>query len=270
MEGKYLKDDFKEFIKPDADRKAFIQNYLNGIGLDCPVIQIDGKNHLYVSFPKNQYNSIFRVKTIIAHYDRVKDSPGANDNSSSVYAFLGFAKRLTERQGCHNIRMIFSDGEENGENGVASQGAFGLAKLFKRLGITKDDVYAFDCMGRGNIPILTESVIPKKAPGNFVKDFLELENRAEKIIKSASNNRWLKLPCNYSDNAGFIANGIPAVAFTMLPSEEADAFLRFGKKPDTWRRLHTMEDNFESLDENAFEITGRILDSLADLRTLCR
>ena len=164
--------------------------------------------------------------------------------------------------------MIFTDGEELSEGGVASQGAFGLAKLFKKLGITKDDVYVFDCMGRGTIPVLTESLLPKNLPSLFVKDFCQLEERAEKIIRSANGGKWTKLPCNYSDNAGFIANGIPAVAFTMLPSDEVDSFLRSGQRPLTWEKLHTMEDNLQSLNEEAFEITSRILDNLADLRTV--
>lgn len=266
----FLEEDFNDFIRLDADRVAFIQNYLNGIGLDCPIIQVDGKNHLYPVFPKNQYNALFKIKTIIAHYDRVLNTPGANDNSSSVYSLLRFAERLINRPGIHNIRMIFTDGEELSEGGVASQGAFGLAKLFKKLGITKDDVYVFDCMGRGTIPVLTESLLPKNLPSLFVKDFFQLEERAEKIIRSANGGKWTKLPCNYSDNAGFIANGIPAVAFTMLPSSEIDAFMRSGQRPLTWEKLHTMEDNLQSLNEEAFEITARILDALADLRTVSK
>ncbi len=266
----FLDEEFNQFIRLDADRVSFIQNYLNGIGLDCPIIQVDGKNHLYPVFPKNQYNALFKIKTIIAHYDRVPNTPGANDNSSSVYSLLRFAERLIARPGIHNIRMIFTDGEELSEGGVASQGAFGLAKLFKKLGITKDDVYVFDCMGRGTIPVLTESLLPKNLPHLFVKDFCQLEERAEKIIRSTAGGKWTKLPCNYSDNAGFIANGIPAVAFTMLPSDEVDSFLRSGQRPLTWEKLHTMEDNLQSLNEEAFEITARILDSLADLRTVSK
>lgn len=264
----FLDEEFKKFIELDADRVKFIQKYLEGIGLNCPIIPIDGKNHLYVTFPKNQYNPLFKIKTVIAHYDRVPQTPGANDNSSSVYSFLRWAERLSVRTGTHNIRMIFTDGEELSSEGVASQGAFGLAKLFKRLGITNEDVFVFDCMGRGDVPVLTETVLPKNAPRAFVKDFCTLEERAESLIKSAAGGKWMKLPCNYSDNAGFIANGIPAVAFTMLPGQEIDAFLRASIKPLSWQKLHTMEDDFESLDEEAFEITARILDSLADLKTV--
>jgi len=263
-----LGDEFNQFVQADCDRKEFIQNFLNKIELDTAVIPIDGKNHIYVKFPKSQYSPLFKIKTVIAHYDRVPDSPGANDNSSSVYSMLLWAKRLIVRQGTHNVRMIFTDGEELGAEGVSSQGAFGLAQLFRRLGITSDDVYVFDCMGRGTIPVLTESRLPKSVSPSFIKKFCSLEDRAERVIKAANKGKWFKLPCNYSDNAGFIANGIPAVAFTMLPSDEIDNFLIKKEVPFTWRMLHTMEDNVRNLTPEAFDITARLLDEIADLRSI--
>lgn len=258
---------FRQFISPDCDRKAFIQNYLNFAGLDAPVIQMEGKNHIYVKFPQSQYNPMFRVKTVIAHYDRVAGSPGANDNSAAVFSMLEWALRLSKISSFHNIRLIFTDGEELGEEGVSSQGAFPLAALFRKLGIT-EDVFVFDCMGRGEVPVFAETILPKGASRNFVNQFCALEARTQKLLMEASGGKWFTLPVNYSDNASFIANGIPAVAITMLPSSEiSDAAI--GKvEPETWKLLHTPEDNFESLTPVSFEITGAILNRLAALKTL--
>lgn len=264
----FLYNDFKRFIGLDTDRASYIKQFLNRIRLNCPVIPIDGKNHLYVSFPKNQYNPLFKIKTVIAHYDRVPGSPGANDNSSSVYSLLKWAERLVNRPGIHNVRIIFSDGEET-MNGVASQGAYGLAQVFKKLGLTKDDVFVFDCMGRGTIPVLAEANFPPAVSQSFLKEYTELENRAEKLLQNTCG-KYIKAPCNLSDNAGFLANGVPAVALTMLPSDEADGLLLFDRRPASWDLLHTMNDNFESLEERSFEITAAILDGLADLRTLAK
>ena len=266
----YLCADFKSFLEPNLDRATFIQHFLKRIGLSCPVIPIDGKKHLLVSFKKTQYNPLFKIKTVIAHYDRVPNSPGANDNSSSVFSLLKFAERLVNRPGIHNIRMIFSDGEEEAEKGVVSQGAYGLAQLFKKLGLTRDDIFVFDCMGRGTIPVLTETNFSNKVSQSFLKEFNELESRAENLLKGATGGKWIKAPCNLSDNAGFIANGIPAVAITMLPSDEADGLLLFDRRPASWELLHTPNDNFESLEEKSFEITATILDQLANLRTLAK
>lgn len=266
-----IASDFLEFISPQCDRAAFIQNYLNKAGLEAPVLNMEGKKHIYVKFPQKQYNSMFRIKTVIAHYDRI--GIGANDNSAAVYCLLEWAVLLAKEgiasaKDFHNIRLIFTDGEElsSGET-IHSQGAFPLAQVFRRLGITNDDIYVFDCMGRGDVPVLTQTILPPKAPQRFIKDFTALENRARQLIQVSANGRWFSLPCNYSDNASFIANGIPAVAITMLPSEEVSVAAA-GGQPETWRRFHTAEDNIESLTPVSFEIFHNILNNLAGTKTL--
>ena len=97
----------------------------------------------------------------------------------------------------------------------------------------------------------------------------------------------------YSDNAGFLANGFPAVAITMLPQNEASAYMmalnsdpdlmRYVKNQDvpekkidalqqllplTWRLMHTDGDNISSLTPQSFAITARILDAIALRRTV--
>ena len=289
---------FNDFISPACDRTAFIQNYLKAAGFEAPIMQMEGKNHIYVKFPQSQYNPMFRIKTVIAHYDRFPGSPGANDNSAAVFCLMEWAislakntvvepvetlynresvKNRAERVGLglsnviqfHNIRLIFTDGEELGAaGGVAEQGAFPLAKVFRRLGITNDDIFVFDCMGRGVVPILSQTILPPKTPQRFVKEFSALEQRAANLLHASANGRWFCLPCNYSDNASFIANGIPAVAITMLPSIEVPAVTR-GEVPQTWQLLHTPSDNLASLTPQSFEIFYNILNNLAAMKTLC-
>ncbi len=280
---------FKDFISSDCDRAAFIQAYLKNAGLDAPILHMEGKNHIYVKFPQNQYNPTFRIKTVIAHYDRI--GIGANDNSAAVFCLLEWAAKLAKnavvecpRRGpvgttaaCgsattvpakfHNIRLIFTDGEELGAEGITQQGAFPLAQVFRRLGITNDDIFVFDCMGRGDVPVLTQTVLPPKAPVRFVKNFTALEQRAATLLQASAAGRWFCLPCNYSDNASFIANAIPAVAITMLPSAEVSSATR-GEIPVTWQLLHTAGDNLTSLTPQSFEIFHNILNNLAVLKTL--
>lgn len=258
---------FKDFIASDCNRAFFIQNYLNKAGIDTAVLPMEGKNHIYVKFPQNQYNPTFRIKTVIAHYDRVPGSPGANDNSAADFLMLEWALRLIKMPVFHNIRLIFTDGEELGSEGIESQGAYPLASLFRKLGIKNEDIYVFDCMGRGDVPILTQTNLPKGISREFVNNFNKLEMRAQKLIQNASGGKWFSLPCSYSDNASFIANGIPAVAITILPSEEVSLALR-GQIPQTWKKFHTQQDNFESLTPQAFELTARILNQLALQKTL--
>ena len=261
---------FNDFIAQNCDRAAFIQNYLNQAGLEAPILQMEGKNHIYVKFPQTQYNPMFRIKTVIAHYDRFPGSAGANDNSAAVFCLMEWAAQIAKitSPAFHNIRLIFTDGEELGAaGGVSQQGAFPLAQVFRRLGITNDDIFVFDCMGRGDVPILTQTILPHTATAKFIKAFSELEQRAATLLQASANGRWFTLPCNYSDNASFIANGIPAVAITMLPSAEVTAATQ-GIQPQTWQLLHTQGDNLASLTPQSFEIFYNILNNLAVLKTL--
>ena len=253
---------FSDFISPTCDRARFIQDYLKAGGIDSTIIPLEGKNHIYVKFPKNQYNPMFRIKTVIAHYDRI--GIGANDNSAAVFCLMEWARGVAIP---HNIRLIFTDGEELGKGGITEQGAFGLAQTFRKLGITNDDVYVFDCMGRGDVPVLAQAKIPPNVSTQFLTKYSQLEERTKKILQACSNGKWFTLPVNYSDNASFIANAIPAVAVTMLPSQEVQQVLQ-GQTPQTWQNLHTSQDNLQSLTPQAFEIFFKIINELSKQKTL--
>ena len=257
----FLSKDFLDFIKPDCNRLNFIQNFLKQNDVETAVILLEGKKHIYVKFPQNQYNPLFNIKTVVAHYDRFENSPGANDNSAAVYMLMLWAVKLSRQYDFHNVRLIFTDGEEACPDGITSQGAFAIASLFKKLDI-KDDIFVFDCMGCGDVPVLCENKIPQKAGNAFIKKLTALENKAQRIIRTAGNGKWFCLPCNYSDNASFIAQGIPAVAITILPSSEVSDVLK-NQTPKTWKNLHTQNDNIENLWESSFSLSMKIFDLLA-------
>lgn len=289
---------YKQFVSPSCNRRDFIVDYLGVRGVKAVVLPIDGHEHIYVKFSKNSYNPAFKIKTVIAHYDRYEGSPGANDNSSSVFALMDWAVKLSAPGVVHNVRLIFTDGEEigsgnNGKCGISDQGAFGLATVFKRLGITDDDVFVFDCVGRGTVPVISRTVLPKKINAEFKQRFIDLRDRTENLLRIASGGNFVTLPVSYSDNAGFIACGIPAVAITMLPVDEASRFMYDlvrvpvlenyvtnqkipeyfdrrqldGMIPKTWKLFHTKGDNIESLTSESFVLMERILFSLASMRT---
>ena len=294
-----LPEGFEDYIAPNTDRLAFLQEYLNFRGVQTSVIPIGGKKHLYVNFPLSSFNPRFKIKTIITHYDRVPNSPGANDNSAANFAVADFAVRLWNRiqsGKIGNVRIFFTDGEELGESGVFEQGAFGLAELFTKCGIKNDDVYVFDSCGRGTVPVLAraglDSVVKNgiKLKSTFAKKITDLYERTFSILKETSDGKCITLPVPYSDNAGFLACGIPAVAITFLPENEAslyyknlmqdknleravmnsrlsdDADFRFKyeeKMPLTWRLFHTEYDNALSLTLESFDLLAKILDRLA-------
>ncbi len=294
-----LSKEFEEYLAPQTDRLSFLRNYLLERGVQTSVISLAGKKHIYVNFPSTSYNPQFKIKTLIAHYDIVSGSPGANDNSSADFALADFAVQVNEKAlkgKTTNIRMFFTDGEELGEGGVSEQGSFALAELFKKLGIKNDDVYVFDSIGRGTTPVLARaglnSLKNSKSNSTFIKNFATLFERTQKILRTVSPNNWLTLPVPYSDNAGFLACGIPAVAITMLPKEEASAYymelmkdknlekavmnvhldddadFKFKyqeKMPVTWRLFHTPYDNFLSLTQESFAVIEKILNELLAL-----
>ncbi len=262
-------EEFNQFISFDCNREQFIKDFLNKNGIDCPVISLEGKNHLYVNFPLSQYNSSYKIKTIIAHYDRNSNTPGANDNSAAVFCILNWAVKIYKQNICHNVRIIFTDGEESNQNNtsVTNIGSFKLAQLFKKLNLMNDDIFVFDCMGRGDIPVICENNFSENVSSDFVKKVFELEKKTEQILKKASGGKWYKLKTAYSDNASFLANGIPCVAITMLPSSEINDYLK-GIYPLTWQLFHTENDNIQSLTPNSFEIMQQILDLVALNKTL--
>ncbi|MCI5523491.1 MAG: M28 family peptidase [Spirochaetia bacterium] len=279
---------FQEYISPGCNRMEFICSYLRKNGISPKIVQIDGKNHILVQYSSRFYNPQFKIKTVIAHYDRVENSPGANDNSAADFQIMNWAVLLKTFPYFHNVRIFFTDGEELGKNtGISGQGAFGLASTFRRLGITNDDVYVFDACGRGTVPVLSRTILPKNAPAKFKKNFNGLFSRTENLLRSACGKNWITLPVPYSDNASFIACAIPAVAITMLPANEASEYaMNLSKNPMlenkvlnrtnsisedscrqslplTWQLFHTPEDNISSLTAESFSVMAGILNALA-------
>ena len=265
----FVESEFLDFIEHPQNRKEFIQNMLNNNGLDAPVLQMDGKNHIYVNFPKAQYSKNKSIKTIIAHYDIFSGSPGANDNSFAVYCILKWAillhKNYQKSQAQHNVRVIFTDGEECGEEGVKSQGAFALAKVFKRLKILNDDIFVFDCMGRGEVPCICNVNVPKSAPIVFKRRLNNLEQKVSGIISNITKEKCYKINSNYSDNASFLANGIPAVCITMLPYMELYEYVNLNKIPLTWKLLHSPYDNFDNISINSSHIFFKLLTEILNI-----
>ena len=233
---------------------------------------------------------------MLVHYDRVENTPGANDNSAAVCQVLLWAKKIYNSPTVHNLRIIFTDGEELGC--TKDQGAYGIASLYKKLGISQDEVFVLDGCGRGDVLVVSTAGKNLKIKGNYQSAFDALYNKAISLAAKTSPNKWITIPVPYGDNAGFIACGIPAVAITVLPAEEATVYKRqlqkektfsrtvldrkvgtkFPEKaknlmekeklPWTWRSMHTKYDDIPILSQKAFILMDRFLDNLADSKTM--
>ena len=99
----------------------------------------------------------------------------------------------------------------------------------------------------------------------FVKKYKALEQKACNVISKMSNGNCFKIKSNYSDNASFLANGIPAICITMLPFDELQKYLFLKKIPNTWKMLHTMEDNINNLTINSNIICFQLLTEILNV-----
>ncbi|WP_428771718.1 M28 family peptidase [Treponema sp. HNW] len=251
----FLPQEFKDFIAPGCNRRLFLESAFKQSGIDFYPISTGACVHLCLRFPSAAYNSLFKIKTVLVHYDRAVGkggsfiTPGANDNSAAVYQVLSFARRLSRGSlvlpgGVHNMRLIFTDGEELGGLPSAQdnrhegemQGAFALAALFKKLGITDDEVYVLDGCGRGDVLAVSTAGKNSSASSAFTRKFGFLFDHACALAAEASSGKHICIPVPYSDNAGFLACGIPAVALTVLPSDESSVYMRRLQKDKAFER----------------------------------
>ena len=277
---------FKEFTAQNCNRYDFLCTLLTQEQIPFKTILLNNKKHLYIQFSRQHYDGYFKTKTIIAHYDRAENTPGANDNSAVIFQIIEWIKKLQQSPLPHNIRIIFTDGEEI-TTGAQNQGAFELANYFKKLNLINDDIIILDSCGRGDTLVISNTGINLPHDALFTKKMHNLHNKLIDIAKNSTNQNWVTIPVPYGDNAGFIACGIPAIAITVLPKEEATSYMRQLQKdkkfqdkvlsnsfskletslqekiPLTWRMMHTQEDTAENLTKDAFLLMKKFLDKLA-------
>lgn len=287
---------FEAFLGEGLDRCAFISAWLRARAVPHSVVDLAGKRHLVVRFDQSAYDPHFRMKTLVAHYDRAPDTPGANDNSAACFQLMLFAAQLAGGgAGTHNIRLFFTDGEEAaGTKGITGQGAFALGSGMRKLKMTGDDVYVFDACGRGDTLVLSTAGIDESGRSPFNIKQRSLHERTVELARRVSRENWVRLPTPYSDNAGFIASGIPAQVITVLPHPEAATLLQclatapaerarlirvitgnhrleegsadLTLIPETWRLMHTTGDSAATLSASAFRLVGRFLAEIAARR----
>ncbi len=285
---------FKAFLEPSLDRAAFISAWLSARSVPNSVVDLSGRRHVVVRFGSSAYDPRFRMKTVVAHHDRAPDTPGANDNSAACFQLMLFALRLSESAATHNVRLVFTDGEEAaGIAGVSGQGSYAIGSALRARSGDLGDVFVLDCSGRGDTLVLSTAGLDSVKNRALSLGMERLHGRAKRLAREAASERWIALPTPYSDNAGFIAAGVPAQVITVLPSAEATALLsalsgpggagealreRIARNsrdtpghdgaesagmPRTWRLMHTADDAASTLTAPAFRLARVFLDSLA-------
>ncbi len=263
-------DFFSEFISPDADRLEVLKKVLTAAALPFSIVPIAGSNHVFVSPDISYALKHSGICTLLAHYDRVQGSPGANDNSAGVFLLIQTASKLIKEHE-KDWLIIFTDKEEILPNGSArDQGSYGLAKLFSQMGGKNGRFYIFDSCGTGDTIILSTTVdfLLKDAEGRGAdKTRMKIHTLRSEALECASDNsvkNILLMPTPFSDDVGFLSAGTAAQTITVLPSNEAaelahtvrlkpglsELLVKKGKReihelpfiPQTWKRMNGPED----------------------------
>ncbi|MDR1148997.1 MAG: Zn-dependent exopeptidase M28 [Spirochaetaceae bacterium] len=273
---------FRDFIDVKSDRFNVLISLLDELKFSVSVVNIAGKRHIFVVPSPNtlRVGTKKKITVLAAHYDRVPDSPGANDNGAAVFILIEAALRLRGRA-IENWLIIFTDKEELSKNeGLRDQGSYLLAEGLKVIGFKSGFFFIFDACGRGDTLIISKTVgylLKNEHSGTTAplkNQFRLLQLRAMEAAKSISTGRFLLLPTPFSDDAGFLRAGLAAQTITVLPAKEAAAFssfirgnnlytgalinseerLRRGTEhiPQTWRLLNSPQDTIEQLDGNNF------------------
>jgi hypothetical protein len=280
---------FPEFLAPAADRYGILGELLEELEFGYSSIILGGSDgrklrHFFVvphrgqSSPPGEYPVI----ALVAHYDRVEGSPGANDNSAAVFILLEAAIKMRD-EGLRNWLIIFTDKEEliAGE-GLRDQGAYGLAKSLRKTSLRDCRFYIFDACGCGDtliISTMADHLLRNETGPAAARKRQIVKALRDGALKTARNlvmEKALLVPTPFSDDAGFLRAGLAAQTITVLPSEEAaslasllrlkpefiDALIsrealaattsnpRPGAKlqlPETWRSLNGPKDSPQRL-----------------------
>jgi aminopeptidase S len=219
---------------------------------------IDGKNGTNVYADLGAAEAPILI--IVAHYDRVMGSAGANDNASCVAAALSAYERLRASDPLKNIkvRFLFPDKEEIGL--VGAQGYIKNHGVKNIVGVASFEMCGIgDAFGiwdiRGNLE-----------NSNIVKAL----QQAGKDL-GVHNETHGPVPRYSSDHHRFFLKGVPAIGVTVLPKTDGQTlrdyianpnafkWVRTANRPIIFQTYHSPEDLPSTINPKALDMTARII-----------
>lgn len=190
-------------------------------------------------------NMNYVSKLIVAHYDRVAVSPGANDNGAAVAAVIAASFNAWHNQS--NTLVVFTDLEEpeNCSKVMApmAAGADYLKHQLDTMGINPDWKLVLDVCGDGENLLISQGQAGKKS----LCEWLEQQAQATEL-----GLVYKRTPC--SDN---IALGREDTTLISTIST-ADMDMRY---PKAWHKLHTSRDSLESVNMDTIGKVSRIVEA---------
>ena len=195
-----------------------------------------------------------------AHFDKIDEAPGANDNASCVAAGITALKELSEvkvPQGM-TVRFLFSDGEEAGLQGARHHAdTQDLSNIF--------GVVSFEMCGIGNAFGIWDVIGP--AVGSPIVQALLKAGKNLKIYSATHG----AVPRFGSDHLAFSKKGLSAVGVTFSPKGDESKLRSYVADPNNpkwllnfirpviFQTYHTSGDTAQTIDPAALDMTKRLM-----------
>jgi len=270
-------EDFQEFCHIDCKRSSYLHRLLTRLNLPFRgMAQGEAYNILIIPGHQN-LSRLDRLFT--AHYDRIKGTFGANDNSAAVFQLLHHALHLQENPESNRTAILLTDREEfQFSRREEKQGAYYFARNFRGAPFL-ERVFLFDMCGIGNKLLQSSTFHNKQNPPQ------ELKKRLEDSPFSP-----LSVPLPFSDDLGFYQAGVFAQLFSLLPQGELpylkdwktsqgspsppESYRDYKNRnprgqrenfPPSWGVNHTLEDTIQSLQPQSFHLMKDFLIYLSAL-----
>ena len=264
---------FHRFCAPEADRFAVLTRTLADALVPFDVVETGRFRHVQVRGTRAPVPSPGE-KLVLAHYDRVTETPGANDNGASVLALFDYVAAVRTEA----LRAVFTDGEELSGHSGAEQGAYALARSWG--GVRGLLPLVLDMTGIGDTLVaghLAEQLVRQVRgdPSPLEADASARVRRAAKRLLSAHGGLEINTP--FSDDLGLLLAGFPAIQLSLLPRGEAAGYRQrraapgeltgtaAGVLPPSWRAMHTAADTPETLWPESRILIGEVLKSFEKL-----
>ena len=196
---------------------------------------------------------------IVTHFDRVADSPGANDNASCVAAAIDGLRQLASQPPDHiKLVLLFSDLEE-----AALAGSRQYARSTDLSNVI--GAISFDLCGIGDAVGIWD-LRQEEASALIVRALMRASEQ-EGVYHSTHG----PVARFSSDHISFFEKGVPGVGVTIVPREDEARLRAYVDNPNSirwliryfrpriFRTYHTSEDGPQTVAIPALDLARRVI-----------
>lgn len=283
-----MTDSFNELLRRfcdvDCDRFGFLTTLLEWKDIPFDVLPGGGKHILVKPRRQKPFLEDRCRKILTAHYDRYPGTPGANDNSAAVFILLKHIDTLQRADYAHNTLILFTDSEElKPGDSIRSQGSWKLAEHWPEEQKLKDIFIVLDMCGIGDTLVWGRTA--GKIPGIDRGRLAPLYDSLKDLLLRYSRREAMDINDLFSDDLGFLLQGMTALQVSMLPWKEAVEWKKRlsppGKQalknledvdslkesikylPPCWQNNHSPGDSLSTLEARAFKTMESFLRDLS-------